>query len=56
MGRMAMVRKMQGAYEDAAGLFRQGRDVITKLKARSPDDALLSKDAAWFDGEISALE
>jgi tetratricopeptide (TPR) repeat protein len=56
IGQMAAIRKLQGAYEDAVVLFRQGRDIIAKLKAASPDNALLSRDAVWFDSELSALE
>ena len=54
-GRVAMVEAQQGARDRATGLFRQGRDIIAGLKARSPDNATLPRDLAWFEGQIAAL-
>ena len=42
-GRVAMVEAQQGARDRATGLFRQGRDIIAGLKARSPDNATLPR-------------
>jgi hypothetical protein len=53
--RVAMVEAQQGARDRATGLFRQGRDIIAGLKARSPDNATLARDLAWFEGQIAAL-
>lgn len=55
-GRVAMVEARQGARERALGAFKQGREIIARLRARSPDNATLPKDLAWFDSQISALE
>lgn len=56
IGRIATVKKLQGAYEDAIDLFRRGRDIITRLEAHSRGDAAVPKLATWFDHEIAALD
>jgi hypothetical protein len=40
----------------ALDAFRQGRDIIARLKAASPTNARLPKDLAWFEAQIAALE
>ncbi len=55
-GRVAMVLARQGERERALGSFRQGREIITKLKTAAPSNATLPKDLDWFDGQIRALE
>jgi hypothetical protein len=42
----------QGAHDDALKAFRQGRDIIAQLVRRSPDNATLPKDLAWFDSQM----
>ena len=48
-----MVKAQQDAREDARSAFRQGWDIIAELLRRSPDNATLPKDLAWFDGQIA---
>ena len=52
-GRVGMVKAQQDAREDARSAFRQGWDIIAELLRRSPDNATLPKDLAWFDGQIA---
>jgi hypothetical protein len=51
-----MVLARQSESERALAAFRQGRDIIIKLKAAAPTNATLPKDLVWFDGQISAPE
>jgi hypothetical protein len=51
-----MVLARQGKRDQALAAFRNGRDIITKLKAASHSNAKLANDLVWFDGQISALE
>jgi hypothetical protein len=51
-GRVAFIEMRQGVRDDALKAFRQGRDIITQLMWRSPDNATLSKDLAWFDTQM----
>ena len=51
-----MVLPRQAERDRALPAFRQGRDIIVKLKAAAPSNATLPKDLAWFDGQICALE
>lgn len=55
-GAWAMVEARRGARDSALGAFRNGRDIIARLKAQALDNITLSKDLAWFDGQIAALE
>jgi tetratricopeptide (TPR) repeat protein len=51
--RVAAVEMRQGARDDADNDFQQGRDIITQLIRRSPDDATLLRDLAWFGRQIA---
>ena len=55
-GRVATVLVRQGERARALGVFRQGREIIAKLKAAALSNATLPKDLDWFDAQISALE
>ena len=55
-GRVARVEARQGDRVRALGAFRQGRDIIARLKAASPTNATLPRDLAWFEAEIVTLE
>ena len=55
-GRVAMILLRQGERERALSAFRQGREIILKLKAAAPSNATLPKDLAWFDGQIGGLQ
>jgi hypothetical protein len=48
-GRVAMVEARQGARDLALRGFRNGRGILARLKAQSPDDQL-PEDLAWFGG------
>jgi hypothetical protein len=45
----------QGESALALETFRQGREIVARLKEKSPDSARPSKELAWFDGEIARL-
>jgi hypothetical protein len=49
-----LVEMRQGLGGDALKAFRQGRDIITQLMRRSPENVTLPKDLAWFDSQIIA--
>jgi hypothetical protein len=51
-GRVAMILSRQGERERALAAFREGREIIVKLKAASPSNATLPKDLSWFGGRI----
>ncbi len=53
-GRVAMVEARQGARDLALRGFRNGRGILARLKAQSPDDAHLPEDLAWFESQISS--
>ncbi len=55
-GRVAMVEAQRENRERALAGYRHGREIIKVLRARSPDDATLPRDLAWFDARISALQ
>jgi hypothetical protein len=55
-GRVALIRVRQGSLADALNAFRQGREIIAQLVGRSPDNATLPGDLAWFDSQISTYE
>jgi hypothetical protein len=55
-GRVAMALTRQGERPRALSAFRQGREIIAKLKATAPTNAISPKDLAWFDEQIAALE
>ena len=52
-GRVALIELRQG---DALKVFQQGRDIITQLIRRAPDNATLPNDLAWFDRQMSTHE
>jgi hypothetical protein len=43
----------QGERGKALEVLQAGRAMIARLKERSPDNTLLSKDLAWFDVQIA---
>ncbi|HJY51667.1 MAG TPA: hypothetical protein VJ349_23950, partial [Stellaceae bacterium] len=51
-GRVASIKMRQGIRDDALKAFRQGRDIVAQLIRRSPDNATLPKDLAWFDSQL----
>jgi hypothetical protein len=53
-GRVALVEMRQGIGDNALKAFRHGRDIITQLMRRSPENVTLPKDLAWFDRQIAA--
>ena len=55
-GRVALIEWRQGARDDALKVFQQGRDIITQLIRRAPDNATLPNDLAWFDRQMSTHE
>jgi hypothetical protein len=48
------VLALNGDTEEAIGAYRQGRDLIANEK--SPDNAMLSSDLAWFEAELAKLQ
>jgi hypothetical protein len=50
---MALAKQDNGRALDE---LRKGRSILARLKERSPDDATLANDLAWFDAEIAKLE
>jgi hypothetical protein len=54
-GRVAIVKALLVERDDALGAFRRGRDIVAHLMRRSPDNATLPKDLAWFDAAIATL-
>jgi hypothetical protein len=53
---VATVLARQGDRQGALRGFRQGRQIVGRLREQSPDNATLPKDLAWFDGEIVKIE
>lgn len=47
---------LQGSSAGALAAFREGRDIIARLREKSQDDAQLGKDLTDFDAEIAKLE
>jgi hypothetical protein len=50
---VGMVEAQQGAHDIALKAFQEGRDIMVRLKAQSPDNARLPKDLDWFDDRIA---
>jgi hypothetical protein len=55
-GRVATVLARQGDRSGALRGFRQGRQIVARLRDQSPGNATLPKDLAWFDAQIGRLE
>ena len=55
MGVWPWLKRGQGARDSALGAFRQGREIIAQLARRSPDNATLPTDLAWFDSQKAEL-
>ena len=55
-GRVAMILARQEADSDARAAFTKGRDIIVNLQKKSPDNATLPKDLAWFEDQIAGLK
>jgi len=55
-GNVAVVEAKQGLTSQALAGFRRSRDIIAQLMLKSPDNATLPNDLAWFDRQIAALE
>lgn len=49
---LGQIDARQGQHDSASMAFRRGRDIIAELARRSPDNAMLRRDLAWFDGRI----
>jgi hypothetical protein len=45
----------QNVRDRAAASLSAGRAIIAKLKERSPNDATLPEDLAWFDAQLAVL-
>jgi hypothetical protein len=56
LGLVAAVEAQQGAYEDALGAFRRGRDIIARIMQQSSDNATLPTQLEWFNSQIVTLE
>jgi hypothetical protein len=52
-GRVALIEMQRGVRDDALKAFRQGRDIIAQFMRRSPDNATLLNDLAWFDSQLN---
>jgi hypothetical protein len=53
---VAFIEGRQGNREKALTAFRQGRNIIAAVLRRSPDNATLPRDLAWFDAQIAIHE
>jgi hypothetical protein len=42
----------QCAKNEATGAFKKGHTIIARLMQKSPDNATLPKDLAWFEAEV----
>jgi hypothetical protein len=51
-----MVLSQQGERQLALAAFGKGRKIIVQLRSRSPDNAALPKDLAWFEGQIARVQ
>jgi hypothetical protein len=54
-GRIGRVFAGQGKRQLALDALGKGREIIAQLRSRSPDNAALPNDLAWFDGKIAIL-
>jgi hypothetical protein len=53
--RVAEVLASQGARSEAVRAFEKGRAIIIRLRQRSPNNATLPRDLAWFEARRAAL-
>jgi len=51
-----MILERQDARTGALAGFIKCRDIIVKLREKSPDDAQLPKDLDWFEERITGLK
>ena len=56
LGKVGTVKMAQGDYDSARKAFRDGQNIIARLTAQAPDNATLSNDFAWFEGQITLLD
>jgi tetratricopeptide (TPR) repeat protein len=54
-GMLASVHRQSGDSAKALEALRQGQAIMSRLTNLSPDNAVWTKDLAWFDGQIAEL-
>jgi hypothetical protein len=53
--KLAFVFRKGGEKAKALEALRQGRAIMVRMTALSPDNAIWKRDLAWFDGQIAEL-
>ncbi len=54
--KLASLLQKAGDRARALGAFREGRAIMARMVALSPDNAEWKRDLAWFEGQVAAWE